>query len=85
MDFVQFFYNAAQIFHWGLVLVHILRCQNPESYYSDPYYKKNLEITQLFQLMDLVFSVLGVTRNKVAPVFCQLLSRFALVFWIFGY
>jgi len=40
---------------------------------------------QSLQLFDVVFSILGLTRNSVPTVFVQILSRYFILYGIFPY
>jgi len=54
-------------------------------YWSDSWFKPNLMVAQSLQLLDIVFSLAGLTKNNWFTVFLQIASRLFIMILVFPY
>ena len=88
---VIFFYNLWQITTWSLLIVLTLfyilvdpLCQEHQSPYdSNPIWRLFLWTAQGTQVVDILLSAIGATKNSILTVFPQIFSRLYVMFVIF--
>jgi len=56
-----------------------------DHYWTVPGYRKYLEVFQVQQILDVVFSIIGLTNNSVLATFPQVFSRIAIVLYAFPF
>ena len=84
-------HNVGQIVLWSMTLWTLVENQNPTdlktAQYWDPNsnFKNLLAIAQSSQIIDFIFAVLGVTKNKPASVLLQLSSRIYVTYFVFPF
>ena len=89
---IVFLYNLFQILSWSALLTLTIQLgvslpadQFLTIYHDNAQYRLVLEIAQGSAFLDMVFSVLGLTRNSPSKVIPQIVSRLYILWLILPY